>query len=224
MNNKGTGTVVDLLVFAMLVSIAITFLFIVNPIDPKIESKRYASTFAQSTLLSIQHCTADQFGGFEYKLSVLDNNLIIPIVEESAKRRLHNKTLANLLVEETLLNMYLEVGGTDLTLLRPNRMMDDKLRGLLKSCIDRLIGGRFCYRLRVRAEPIKLGFARVHFEFEVENLVGAKEQLCSETLMLFLPEIGDELTKRLEDALGTELPDYFKIDPIAEVALELWYA
>ena len=223
MDEKGLGYITDMLVFALLTSTAIALLAGANPVDPKIGSTRYASSFAQSTLLSLQHSTADQFGGFKYRLGAFDLELDAPVIGDSAKRELRYKTLAQLLAEDALLNLRVEAGGAELSLLRPNQGMDDELKGFLKSALDRVVGGRFGYRMRAKTEPIDLQFARVHFEIEIENLSQAKTQLCSESVMFSLPATQKELTQRIEGALGIgSLGLELKADPLIEVTLELW--
>jgi len=220
---KGFGYIVDMLVFALLVSTAILLLAAASPTDPMAESTRYAASFAQSTLQSLQNSTVDQFGGFEYRLGAFGFELNIPVVGESAKRELNHKSLAQLLAEDALLNLRVEAAGADLTLLRPNQEMDEKLRELLKSALDRIIGGRFSYRLHARTEPINLEFVRVHFETEIVDLTQARTQLCSETMMLSLPALQAELIQRIEEVLSIDLFGLrLEVDPIIEVTLELW--
>lgn len=223
MEEKGFGYIVDMLVFALLVSTAILLLAAASPIDPRAESTRYAASFAQSTLLSLQNSTVDQFGGFEYRLGAFGSELNMPVVGDSAKRELNHKSLAQLLAEDALLNLHVEVADTDLALLRPNQDIDEKLREFLRSALDRIIGGRFGYRLHARTEPINLEFARVHFETEVVDLTQARTQLCSETMMLSLPASQEEVIQRIEGVLGIDLFGLrLEADPIIEVILELW--
>ena len=223
MEEKGFGYIVDMLVFALLVSTAILLLAAASPTDPMAESTRYAASFAQSTLRSLQNSTVDQFGGFGYRLGAFGFELDIPVVGESTKRELNHKSLAQLLAEDALLNLHVEVAGTDITLLRPNQEMDEKLREFLKSALDQIISGRFSYRLHARTEPINLEFARVHFETEISDLAQARTQLCSETMMLSLPVSQGDLTQRIGEMLGTDLFGLrLEADPILEVTLELW--
>lgn len=221
MEERGFGYIADMLVFALLLSTATLLLAGASPVDPRADSTRHASSFAQSTLQSLQNSTADQFDGFGYELSASEWDF--SVIEGSARRELRHKTLAQLLAEDALLNLRVEAGGADLTLPRPNQGMDEELRGFLKSALDRIIGGRFGYRLRARTEPIDLEFVRVHFETEIEDLTRARTQLCSETVMLSLPASQEELTQRIEEVLSTDLlgPE-FEADPIIEVTLELW--
>ena len=221
MEERGLGYIADILVFAFLVSTAITLLSAMSPVDPRTESERYASSFAQSILMSFQHSTADQLGGFEYELDALGFGLDFPLLGES-KRKLDHKTIAQLLAEDAILNVRMETGGRDITLLRPNKAMDDALRALLKSTLDRLMGGRFGYRLRANTKPIDLGFAVLRFEFEIEALHGAKNQLCRETMMLPLPTSREELALLVKNYFGFSPPQGLKTDLVMEVELELW--
>lgn len=223
MEEKGFGYVADMLVFALLVSTAILLLAAASPTDPKTESTRYAASFAQSTLRSLQNSTVDQFGGFEYRLGAFGFKFDIPVVGESAKRELNHKSLAQLLAEDALLNLRVEAAGVDLALLRPNQDMDEKLREFLRSALDRIIGGRFGYRLHARTEPINLEFARVHFETEIVGLTQSRTRLCSETMMISLPASQKELIQRIKEVLDIDLigPE-LEADPILEVTLELW--
>ncbi len=221
MEERGFGYIADMLVFALLLSTATLLLAGASPVDPRADSTRYASSFAQSTLRSLQNTTADQFGGFGYEFSTSEWGL--SVTEGSARRELRHKTLAQLLAEDALLNLRVEARGADFTLPQPNQDMNEELKGFLKSALDRIIGGRFSYRLRARAEPIGLEFARVHFETEIEDLAQARTQLCSETMMLSLPASEEELTRRIEEMLDIDLfGQDLEVDPIIEVTLELW--
>ncbi|MDI6643260.1 MAG: hypothetical protein QMD95_04325 [Candidatus Hodarchaeaceae archaeon] len=222
MEERGFGYIADILVFALLISTAILLLAGASLVDPRAESTRYAASFAQSTLLSFQHSTADQFGGFEYTLGAFGFELDLPVVGDSAKRQLHHKTLAQLLAEDALLNLRVDAEGTGLTFMRQNQGMDDELRSFLKSALDRMIGGRFSYRLRARTEPIDFQFARVYFETEIEDLTRARAQLCCESVMLSLPAPKEELIQRVEEAFGTSFLGLELADPVIEVSLELW--
>ena len=221
MNERGFGYIADMLVFALLLSTATLLLARVSPVDPRADSTRHAVIFAQSTLLSLQNTTADQFGGFEYEFRV--SELGLSMTGGSARRELRHKTITQLLAEDALLNLRVEAGGTDLTLPQPNRDMNEEFKGFLKSALDRMIGGRFGYRLRARTEPIDLEFVRVHFETGIEDLAQARTQLCSETVMLSLPTSQEELTRRIEEMLGIDLfGQDLEVDSIIEMTLELW--
>lgn len=221
MDERGVGYLVDMLVFALLISLASSLLLNASPIDPKTESTRYAASFAQSTLLALQHSTADEFGGFEYRLDVLGFELNVPVLGDSAKRTLHHKTLTQLLVEDALLNLRIEIEGVELEPPRPSQSMESGVREFLKRALDELIGGRFRYRLAVNASLVELDFAQVYFEGEIKNLDGgAQRKLCSETIVATLPIPLKELTQRIERELGTII----ELEPniAVEITLELW--
>lgn len=222
MDERGVGYIADMLVFALLISFASLFLAGASPIDPKIESTRYAASFAQSTLLALQHSTADEFGGFEYQLSAFGFELNVPVIWKSAKRDLRYKTLAQLLVEDALLNLHVEVGGIELEMLRPNQSMESRLREFLKEVLDKLIGGRFGYRLTVKTLPMELNFSRVYFETEIKNFDDMTQQkLCSETIISTLPISQEELARLIQGVLGVPTPE-LEPDIAVEITLELW--
>ncbi len=221
MNEQGIGYIADMLVFALLISFASLLLVGASPIDPKIGSTRYAASFAQSTLLALQHSTADEFGGFKYQLNTLSSELNVPVLKGSTKRNLRHKTLIQLLVEDALLNLQIEAERAEVEPLGPSWDMNNKLREFLKGMLDKLIGGRFGYRLIVRSLPLDLGFVWVHFESEIKNLnEGARRKLCSETIVATLPISQEELTRQIQKVLDTMLE--LEPDIAIEITLELW--
>ena len=221
MDEQGIGYIADMLVFALLISFANLLLVEASPIDPKIESTRYAASFAQSTLLALQHSTADEFDGFEYQLNILIFELNVPVLNESAKRDLRHKTITQLLVEDALFNLHIEAEGVEIESLGPSRGMTSELREFLKGILDKLIGGRFGYRLIVRTLPFDLGFVRIHFESEIKNFDdGAQRELCSETIVATLPISQEELTRRIQKVFGTDFE--LETDIAVEINLELW--
>ncbi|MFH1821626.1 MAG: hypothetical protein ABH852_04200 [Methanobacteriota archaeon] len=222
MEEKGFGNIADILVFALLISTAITILSVSSPADPRTGSERYASSFAQSLLLSFQHLTADQLGGFEYSLDALGFELDFPFVGGSAKRELRHKTIAQLIAEDALLNLRTDIAGNYIALLRPNKAMDDELRTLLKSVLDRAISRRFGYRLRASTVPIDLKFVSLRFEIEIDDLSRARKQLCSESILLSLPTSNEELSQLVNNKFGVGFPQNLKTDLIIEISLELW--
>ena len=222
MDERGIGYIADVLVFALLISFASLLLVEASPIDPKIESTRYAASFAQSTLLAIQRSTADEFGGFEYQLGAFGFELNVPVIGESAKRELRYKTLTQLLVEDALLNLHVEAGGIELEMFRPNQNMESRLRDFLKEVLDKLIGGRFGYRLTVKTSPMELDFAQAYFETEIKNFDdGVQQKLCSETTISTLPISQKELARLIWGVLGVSILE-FEPDIIVEITLELW--
>jgi len=221
MDEQGIGYITDMLIFALLISFASLLLVGASPIDPKIESTRYAASFAQSTLLAFQHSTSDEFGGFEYHLDTLSSGLNTSVLKESTKRALHHKTLTQLLVEDALFNLHIEAEGVELKTLSPSWGMKSELREFLQGILDKLIGGRFGYHLIVKSLPLDLGFVRIHFESEIKNFDdGAQRKLCSETIVATLPISHEELTRRTQKMLGTALE--LEPDIATEITLELW--
>ncbi len=221
MDEQGISYIADLLVFALLISFASLLLVGASPIDPEIESTRYAASFAQSTLLALQHSTADDFGGFEYHLDTLLFEQNVPLLNESAKRDLCHKTLTQLLVEDALFNLRIEAEGVELEPIGPSWGINSELQKFLKEVLDKLIGERFGYRLIVRTLPLDLDFVRVHFESEIKNLdEGVQLKLCSETIVATLPISQEELTQRIQKGLNTNLE--LEPDIGAEITLELW--
>ena len=218
-DERGVGYTADMLVFALLLSFASLFLLKASPVDPRDESTRYASSFAQSTLLALQHSTAGEFGGFEYQLGAVGFE---PVISDSAKRNLKHKTLAQLLVEDAFLNLRVGVGGTEAALFKPSQDMSGKLREFLKNALDGLVGGRFGYRLTAKTAPLDLGYARARFETEIKNLDGgAQQKLCSETVTAILPIPRAELARRIRETLGADELG-LEPDPVVEITLELW--
>ena len=222
MNERGIGYIADVLVFALMISFASLLLVGASPIDPKIESTRYAASFAQSTLLALQRSTADEFGGFEYQLGAFEFELNLPVIGESKKRTLRYKTLTQLLVEDALLNLRVEAGEIELEMLRPNQSMESRLRGFLREVLDKLVGGRFGYRLTVKTSPMELDFSRVYFETEIKNFNDrAQQKLCSEMIISTLPISQEELARRIQEVLGVSTSE-LEPDIIVEITLELW--
>jgi hypothetical protein len=222
MDERGIGYIADVLVFALLISFASLLLVGASPIDPKIESTRYAASFAQSTLLALQRSTADEFGGFEYQLGAFGFELNLQVIGESKKRDLRYKTLTQLLVEDALLNLRVEAGGIELEMLRPNQSMESRLRGFLKEVLDKLVGGRFGYCLTVKTSPMELDFSRVYFETEIKNFNDRVQQkLCSETIISTLPISQEELARRIQGVPGI-LASGLEPDLVVEITLDLW--
>ena len=215
---KGIGSITDMLVFALVLSVASPLLFFA-PSGPAVGNVRYAASFSQSLLLAIQNSTADQFGGLEYNLGAFGFDL--PSIGGTTTKALRYKTLAGLLAEDALLNLRVEVAGENIQILRLNEDLDEKLGGFLKSALNDVVGGRFGYRLRACTKPIDLGIAQLHFETTVENLDGWGRQIWSETATVPLPVSGPELASRVENALGLGALG-IEADPILEITLELW--
>jgi len=215
---RGIGSITDMLVFALVLSVAAPLLFSA-PGEPATGNARYAASFSQSLLLTIQNSTADQFGGLEYNLGAF--GLDLPSIGGTTTKSLRYKTLAGLLAEDALLNLRVEVAGENIQIFRMNEDLDEKLGVFLKSALNEIVGGRFGYRLRACTKPIDLGTARLHFETTVENLAGGGRQVWSETAIVPLPVSGSELVSRVENALDLG-PLGIYADPTLEITLELW--
>ncbi len=213
MEEGGLGTIADVLVFALLVSAAVTALSTLAPVETRAESERYASSFAQSILLSFQKETPEQFGGFEYSLS-------LPPGGGSARRQLRHKTICQLLAECALLNMRVEVAGEGITMMMPNSEMDDGLRALLREVLSRTIAGRFGYRLVATVGKTFAGSIKFHYQMEVAEIPGARSQLCSETALVTLP--GSEDMAGSISSYGIFLPRSITEVLVLELRLELW--
>jgi hypothetical protein len=222
MNERGQGYIADMLIFAMMMTIACSLLAKAGPSDPLATSRRYASSLAQSTLLAFQHSTANGIGGFTYELEALGYGLNVSSIKGSTVRELNHKTLIQLLVEDALCNLRLEVVGYTPSKFKPAKGMDEKVHELMKNVLDRLIGERFGYRLVVRAKPIDLSpSVKLYFESEIADLDGGElEQLCSEGVEMSLPISQEELIGRVA---GVDISE-FELEPevTVEITLELW--
>ena len=218
LDGRGIGYLTDMLVFALLISLASMLLAGASPVYPRDQSFRYAQSFAQSTLLAIQQATADEFGGFSYKL---DTSGFECVMGGPLERSLNHKTLAQLLIEDALLNLRFEAHGVEFG-FGPNRNLNSELRVFLESALDRLIGKRFGYRLTAKTAPLELGYARVYFETEIKDLdEGAQRKICSETVVSTLPIPPRELGKVIRERLGVDVSES-ELDPVVEITLELW--
>jgi hypothetical protein len=215
-DDRGVGYLTDMLVFALLISLASLLLAEATPVDSRTESARYAASFAQSTLSALQHSTADEFGGFEYELDVP----CFLAIGGSAKRNLRHKTLEQLVVEDALCNLHIEAGGVEFG-LGPTHEMDGGVQEFLRGVLDELIAGRFGYCLSIRTSPVDLDFARVHFESEIKNFDECSRKLCSEKIVATLPVPKEELARRIQRSLGP-LPLKLEPDLVVEITLELW--
>ncbi len=182
MREKGVSSVFDLLVFALLVSTASLLLADFRPVDESLGSEVYASSLARSALLTIQNSSVEKLGGVQYQLSGLS---CLPVVGDSAKRSLQQKTFGEILADDAILNVKLELLGENVN-SGLNRDLDEKLLKSLKAFLDRVFGGRFGYRLRARLEQSGLE-PKFGFEAAIENLNGANRMISSETAVLTLP-------------------------------------
>lgn len=217
MDKRGQGHVVDMLVFALMVTLACSLLVRASPAESQAMNDRYAANLAQSILLTLQNATTDEFGGLEYSLD-------LQAAWGSAERKLKHKTLAQLLVEDALCNLRVEIDGREVTGFMPSQDLDNKVRKFLMGVLNKLIGGRFDYSLTVRTEPVKISrTVRVYFETSIQSLGDEKQlrQICSETIVMSLPIPGQELTARLLSINPIEL---FQHEPeiAVEITLSLW--
>lgn len=219
MDKRGQAYVIDMVLFALMVALACSLLIKASPPEPNTVNDRYAANLAQSILLTFQHATAGELGGFRYTSDVLD----IQVPWSSGERDLHHKTLAQLLVEDVFCNLRVEVAGQDFTPLKPNRAFDEKIHIFIKTTLDELICGRFDYRLTARAIPIDLSpTALVHFETSIQSFNGnRRRQVCSETIRMCLPIPRRELLSRIQNICPA---DASKLEPeaIVEITLSLW--
>lgn len=219
MDKRGQAYVMDMLLFALMVALACSLLIKANPTEPNVVNDRYAAELAQSTLLAFQHATADELGGFKYTPDILN----IQVPWSSGERDLRHKTLVQLLVEDMFCNLRIEVGGRDITPLKPNQEFDRQVREFLKMALDKIVGGRFDYRLLARTMPIDLSpAAQVHFETSIESFNdNGRQQACSETIRMCLPIPRWELLSSIQDIcpISDSRPEP---ETIVEITLSLW--
>ncbi|MDI6819443.1 MAG: hypothetical protein QMC89_00860 [Candidatus Hodarchaeaceae archaeon] len=217
MDRRGQGHVVDMLVFALMVTLACSLLVKASPVESRAINDRYAANLAQSILLTLQNATADEFGGLEYSLD-------LRTAWGPSERKLKHKTLAQLLVEDALCNLRAEINGREVAGLRSSQDLDNKVHKFLTDVLSKLIGGRFDYSLTARAESLKISSTvRVYFETSIKSLSGEeqRQQICSETIAMSLPIPKQELVVRLLSINPIEL---FQLEPeiAVEITLSLW--
>ncbi|MEA1905159.1 MAG: hypothetical protein U9M97_04705 [Candidatus Hadarchaeota archaeon] len=179
MEEKGVGYIADVIFFALMIAFASSLLIGMDSAEPAISSERYAPSLARDTLLTLQQATVDELGGISYELE-------LPI-SWSSERRLRHKTLTQLFIEDALLNYRLRIeGGMAGSSL--NHEFDDRVRELLESTLDRLLAGRFSYRLSVQMMSFERpSGAQVFFSTEVEDFENGARQLCSESIEVGVP-------------------------------------
>lgn len=213
---RGQAYLADVLVFALMVTIACSLLIGVGSVGSIALYDRYAVQLIHSILLTLQHSTANEFGGLTYKLN-------IQTPWGSTSRELRHKTLSQLLVEDALCNLRVRVNGRELEMPNHNRELDDAIHDLLKKMLDKFIGGRYGYSLKARIVPTKLSPSiQIYFEISVESLGGEGwQKVHSETILFSLP-----LTKRdlVSYAGGIRSIDFSQAEPeiAVEVTLSLW--
>ena len=223
MNERGIGYIADMLVFALVVSVSGALLIRVSPVDPRTTDDRYASAFVESTIIALQYTTADELGGVEYALGFSGLTLDLPILRDSARRELHHKTLMQLLVEDALCNLRIEAAGVDIDFIKLCQDMDTNVKNFLKSALDRLIGGRFKYRLIARSVPVDLSILKVCFETVIGDLRDNTPRVFSKTVTMAVPVPWQELISRVENVCHLDLSE-FEIEPnaVVEITLEMW--
>ena len=171
--NRGQGCVADMLVFAMLASVACSLLLASIPRAEITDA--YGASVTRATLQALQHATIDEFGGIAYSPTLLP------------ERRLRHKTFVQLLLEDALLNLGVEVDGLTLS-PRLNSEMNRRVRELLQAVLERMLGGRFGYKLVARVAPGEsLGGVRVTFESSIESSWRGSQRGWGETAIYNLP-------------------------------------
>lgn len=179
MGEKGVGYIVDVIFFALMIAFASSLLIGVNSVEPAVSSERYASSLARDTLLTLQQATVDELGGISYELE-------LPISWPSEKR-LRYKTLTQLFIEDALLNSRLRIEG-EMSGPRLNHEFGDCVRELLETTLDRLLAGRFGYRLSVQIMLFESpSGAQVFFSTGMEDFENGVRQLCSESIEVGVP-------------------------------------
>jgi len=171
--------VVDVLFFALMIAFGSSLLVAACPVELDESTRGYAASLARSTLLSLQQATVDELGAISYHPGLQ--------VSWDSEFNLRHKTPAQLILEDALLNPQIEAGGQR-GVLEPNREFDERVRDFLRGALDKLVGGRFGYRLDARMTPVELpSGATLRFEMVVENFDEDSRQLCSESVSMVLP-------------------------------------
>ncbi|MGC8817463.1 MAG: hypothetical protein ACP5PX_06665 [Candidatus Hadarchaeum sp.] len=222
MNKHGIGYTIDLLIFALLVSLSFTVLFTFSQPNAEISTKIYAMSFTRNALLALLNSTTDQFGGFSYQAGFQVPEISGQTPLYLALRNLGHKTMGELLAEDVLLNLQLKIGSRTVATIWSNEDMNNKLSFLLKSILDNLAGRKFGYRFVVKATPVKNNIVSFDFNLLIENLSPSGTKLCRETSLLSLPISNEELISLAENRLGFSLPQHLETNPVIEIGLELW--
>ena len=171
--NRGQGCVADMLVFVMLTSVACSLLLVSAPRDGVTDA--YGMSVARATLQALQHATIDEFGSVVYSPTLLPT------------RELHHKTFTQLLLEDALLNLGVEVNGRAFA-PGVNSEMDERVKELFRSVLERVLGGRFDYKLVARIVPSKpLSEVRVIFETSIESGRQSSQRGWGETAVYSFP-------------------------------------
>ncbi|MEM4202273.1 MAG: hypothetical protein QW786_03605 [Candidatus Hadarchaeum sp.] len=222
LKEQGLGYTADFLILAILVSLCFVLLFNFNQADAGIITERYAASFARNTLLALLNCTADQFGGFNYRAGFQIPELELPMVQHLILKKFRHKNIGQLLVEDVMLNMQLRISDKTAVTIWSNEDMHQQLTALLKSTLDNIVGNRFGYRFSAAAKPAEAYLVGLDFNLTIENLSPSGVRLCSETVLLSLPVSGAELMNLLRERVGFTLSLPLETDTTIEVKLELW--
>lgn len=216
MEDGGVGYIADVLFFASMVAFAGLLLIEADSASSAISSERYAETLARDILLNFQRTTVDEFGGISYEPD-------LPI-SWASERKLRHKTLMQLLVEDAILNPRIEIGGKIVS-SSLNCEFGNHLHELLKSVLDRILAGRFGYRLIVQMTPFELqSGGQVYFSTMVYDLETGSQRLCSESVEVGVPvpvewfEDGFSVLELVKDLPSSPQGSI----PMIIVTLELW--
>ncbi len=201
MRESGTGQIIDVLCLAMLIAFGSSLLVTAHPVNLEEHAQSYSSSLARSCLLSLQKVPVNEFEPVTYRPPLN--------VGWYSELNLKNKTPAQLILEDVLINPEIKAGET-LATVASNIEFHDKVQILLKKCLSELVRGVFGYRLIARMEPVTLSSgAELGFELTVENIPRESKRLCSESVSLTLPN-------------SDRLPLGEPLDPIVIITLELW--
>lgn len=176
LRGEGVGSTVDVLFFALVITLASFLLLQITPSGGDIEREDYAARLAQSTLISFQRTPVGELSEFSYTPD-------LPIKNPS-ERRLSRKTITQLIAEDVLMNPQFHLGGRSVT-LTTNREFDQELTDFLRKALDKFVGDRFDYRLIVQMPKIKLsGEGWVYFRKVIEDFDRSSELIRSESIPL----------------------------------------
>ncbi len=205
MRESGAGQVVDVLFLALMIAFGSSLLIAAGPVELDESTRGYATSLARSTLLSFQQAP---IGELSYRPSLQ--------VSWESEFSLRHKTPAQLILEDALLNPQVEVGGRMVS-LEANQEFDESVHDFLRRALDRLVGGRFGYRLNARMTPTKLpSGTTLHFAVTVEDFDENSKQLCSESVSMILPAPKRWLEETGKNTVGAAS------NPIVTMTLELW--
>lgn len=156
----------------------------------------YAKRTAQNALLALQNIPVKEFESLSYTPD-------LPIFN-SSRRNLREKTLAKLIIEEVLINPPSGV-FYDIESKNDPYQFSKELREILEEALDRLIGGRFGYRMIVRLKPIPVSKAEtLRLKRVIQDFDGDLQKLCSESVRLnfAIPQVWLDYTQQSDDKLS----------------------